>query len=289
MDKRESIINWLRSELASQEVSLTKLPGATSSTVLKVDADGRPFVLRLFNESSWIEGVEDLPGKEAQILETLSASEIPAPELIASTGADSSIGAAVLMSWLPGRALLPSAPISNWLTTLACTLASIHTTTLPPLPWHYASWQHMTGRAAPAWFGDDALWQTVQDAVTKRSTPRFSDPERCFLHRDYHPVNVLWQGQVISGVVDWVNACMGPPGVDVAHCRLNLVLMYGLAVADRFLAHTEMRSTAMSMITTGTWTQPFPGFRTQPAIRPGRSSASAPLIRLCSSNEFGTF
>jgi hypothetical protein len=28
---------------------------------------------------------------------------------------------------------------------------------------------------------------------------------------------------------------MGPPGVDVAHCRLNLVLMYGLAVADGFL------------------------------------------------------
>ncbi|MDH3644474.1 MAG: aminoglycoside phosphotransferase family protein, partial [Gammaproteobacteria bacterium] len=34
----------------------------------------------------------------------------------------------------------------------------------------------------------------------------------------------------------WVNACMGPRGVDVAHCRLNLVLMYGLAVADAFLA-----------------------------------------------------
>ncbi|MCZ6710353.1 MAG: aminoglycoside phosphotransferase family protein [Gammaproteobacteria bacterium] len=235
MDKRESIKNWLRGELASREVSLARLAGATSSTLLKVDADGQPFVLRLFNESNWPEGVDDLPGKEAQILQTLSASKIPAPKFIASAEAGSSIGAAVLMSWLPGKVVLPSAPSSKWLATLARSLAAIHNITLPPLPWHYTSWQRMTGRAAPGWFGDDALWHTVQGAVTKRSTPRFSEPERCFLHRDYHPVNVLWQGEVISGVVDWVNACMGPPGVDVAHCRLNLVLMYGLAAADGFL------------------------------------------------------
>jgi hypothetical protein len=28
---------------------------------------------------------------------------------------------------------------------------------------------------------------------------------------------------------------MGPPGVDVAHCRLNLTLMYGVSAADAFL------------------------------------------------------
>ena len=62
------------------------------------------------------------------------------------------------------------------------------------------------------------------------------DAPPVLLHRDYHPVNLLWGQARVSGVVDWINACMGPPGVDVAHCRLNLALMYGMAAADAYLA-----------------------------------------------------
>ena len=40
----------------------------------------------------------------------------------------------------------------------------------------------------------------------------------------------------MSGVVDWINACQGPTGVDVAHCRTNLAQMYGPQAAERFLA-----------------------------------------------------
>ena len=57
-----------------------------------------------------------------------------------------------------------------------------------------------------------------------------------FIHRDYHPTNVLWHsGGAINGVVDWINVCRGPVGVDVAHCRTNLAQMYGPETADRFL------------------------------------------------------
>ncbi|MBV9790607.1 MAG: aminoglycoside phosphotransferase family protein, partial [Chloroflexi bacterium] len=61
------------------------------------------------------------------------------------------------------------------------------------------------------------------------------------IHRDYHPTNILWQHDAISGVVDWVNACRGPAGVDVAHCRMNLTLMHGMDLADQFLLlYTEL-------------------------------------------------
>ena len=36
-------------------------------------------------------------------------------------------------------------------------------------------------------------------------------------------------------MIDWVNASWGPPQVDVAHCRLNLVQLHGIEVADQFL------------------------------------------------------
>lgn len=56
-----------------------------------------------------------------------------------------------------------------------------------------------------------------------------------FIHRDYHPTNVLWSNNKVSDVVDWVNACLGPVGIDIGHCRLNLAQLYDVATADAFL------------------------------------------------------
>jgi hypothetical protein len=58
----------------------------------------------------------------------------------------------------------------------------------------------------------------------------------CFIHRDYHPSNVLWNNGAVSGVVDWVNGCRGPAGIDVAWCRHNLAILHGVRAADDFLA-----------------------------------------------------
>jgi aminoglycoside phosphotransferase (APT) family kinase protein len=63
-----------------------------------------------------------------------------------------------------------------------------------------------------------------------------------FVHRDYHPGNVLWAQGRVTGVVDWEAASFGPVGVDLAHCRLNLALLFDVGVAERFLA--EWRAAA---------------------------------------------
>lgn len=57
----------------------------------------------------------------------------------------------------------------------------------------------------------------------------------CFIHRDFHPANVLWEENKVSGVVDWPNACRGPQGVDVGHCRVNLAMLHGVEVGELFL------------------------------------------------------
>ena len=59
--------------------------------------------------------------------------------------------------------------------------------------------------------------------------------ERPFIHRDYHPGNVLWRRQHVTGIVDWQSASIGSPMADVAHCRSNLVDHFGIAAADQFL------------------------------------------------------
>ena len=54
------------------------------------------------------------------------------------------------------------------------------------------------------------------------------------VHRDFHPGNVLFSGAGLSGLVDWANASIGPPDVDVGHCRANLVSVLDVEAADRF-------------------------------------------------------
>ena len=56
-----------------------------------------------------------------------------------------------------------------------------------------------------------------------------------FVHRDYHPGNVLWEAGRLSGIVDWVNASVGSPWADVGHCRVNIASELGPRAADRFL------------------------------------------------------
>jgi aminoglycoside phosphotransferase (APT) family kinase protein len=60
-----------------------------------------------------------------------------------------------------------------------------------------------------------------------------------FVHRDFHPGNVLWSRGAPTGVVDWANACRGPWECDVAHCRDNLIGLSGQDAADSFLEAYE--------------------------------------------------
>ena len=83
----------------------------------------------------------------------------------------------------------------------------------------------------PPWTRYPRAWETALSAF---HGPR-PQHDRVFLHRDYHPGNILWTDGRITGVVDWVSACAGPPEEDVAHCRSNLARHHDLATADRFL------------------------------------------------------
>ena len=61
----------------------------------------------------------------------------------------------------------------------------------------------------------------------------------CFLHRDFHPGDVLFTGTDdgrlrISGVVDWVETSWGPADLDVAHRSTARALLHGVDAGVRF-------------------------------------------------------
>lgn len=64
---------------------------------------------------------------------------------------------------------------------------------------------------------------------------RLAEQQPVLTHYDYWSGNVLWQDDVLTGIVDWSGASLAPRGFDVSWCRLDLVLLHGPATADMFL------------------------------------------------------
>lgn len=224
MSVLEPLSAELQDMLGVSPLELVPLQGATSSDIYEVRAGAQRWVVRRFIPERWEISTPKLSAREAHILTTLTGANLLAPGCIGTLEANG-----VVMQKVPGAVWLPKRPDANWISELARRLADIHESPVE-LPYRYTSWNDQVGRPAPDWWTDSDLWQAAQ--VSLRRMPQ--EPWR-LIHRDYHPVNVLWKGERISGIVDWINACMGPIGVDVAHCRLNLALMYGMGAADRFL------------------------------------------------------
>ena len=213
--------------IAREEVlpTLSPMAGATSSDLYLLEYPDRREVLRVFRAERWDTPADELSKREVLILQALADTPLPAPAPI-----DTFMDNGVLMSWLPGTVEVPQQPDPAWLEQLANSLAALHASGIS-VPYTFESWNDTSADERPAWWGDEVLWAEAQAQAA--ATPEF---EPVFIHRDYHPVNVLWENGGIVGIVDWINACMGPIGVDVAHCRGNLAVMYGLETAEAFLA-----------------------------------------------------
>lgn len=230
--------DWLVRSIApsAQDFDIAQLKGSTSASVFlircSVGSTPRRFVLRVIDDQDWVAEEPDAADHEAAVLEEAHRANLRAPRLVAYSSEDIGFGApVVLMSCLEGTVDLRPADFDKWLDGLAGELAMIHQHTADSLGWDYASWVGRHTLEVPEWTAVPHLWE--------RAIRRALQPEPDFrpvlIHRDYHPTNVLWHNEALSGVVDWIAACRGPAGVDVAHCRVNLAKMYGPWAADRFL------------------------------------------------------
>lgn len=225
-------MRWVSHVTGAMPVASRQLPGATSSSVWALDfADGAQLVLRVHTNDAWLAEEPDLATREAVALRALAGSSVVAPSLIAVDESGELCGRpAVLMSKLPGESdpRLASARLRS----LADALPALHAQPIPGGMQVFAPYQLPEARSIPTWTTIPEVWRAAIDAC---ASPPPSGP-LSFVHRDYHPGNVLFSGSRRTGIVDWVNACAGPPEIDIAHCRLNLALRHGIAVADEFAA-----------------------------------------------------
>lgn len=145
------------------------------------------------------------------------------------------------MTFEPGRLRFEQADLATAVVSMAETAASIANATIGrrlPLP-GWRSWAPPEPRP-PQW-GDRKLWQRAIDAHRATDPPVARRP--VLLHRDFHPLNLLWQDERVASVIDWVNACVGHPHAELGHCRWNLAVLTDPSCADDLVDHYRRAAT----------------------------------------------
>ena len=225
---------WVSDETGRRVRRARRLAGASSTAVHGLYlSGGTRLVLRRYVWPGFLDDEPIAPRRELDALHFGTAHGLPVPGVVAAdiTGREVGDGIPVLlMTFLPGRAIAVPGPDK-----LAAVAAAIHDTDPAGFAHDYFPWYASTTSKPPPASNWPALWETAID-LWHNATPSY---RQTFIHRDFHPGNVLWSRGRASGVVDWVSACRGPRGCDIAHCRANLIELAGPEEADRFLAAYE--------------------------------------------------
>ncbi|MFI8916844.1 phosphotransferase family protein [Streptomyces sp. NPDC053513] len=235
--------SWVEKGLAEGEriEKVVELRGGWTSEMRRLDLCGpggrRSLVLRSFVKPFFVRHAEGLLNREAAILRLLGDTDVPAATLTAlDATAQHCDRPSLLMSLLPGTVRLGDQGADDRAELLARQLVRIHQlpVTVQQRPRTYQAWASPERVTLPTATERPELWRRAVDVI-RREPPAYHG---CFLHRDFHPGNVLFTGADgdlrISGVVDWVETSWGPADLDVAHCSTALALLHGVPAGMRF-------------------------------------------------------
>lgn len=180
----------------------------------------------------------ELPARAWRTLLLLQQLRLSAPRPIWFDGDGCLLGRpALAMSWIDGAPVLEAGDTKDWTCELARALARLHDASLTavdsgflPAPGEAAR-RLMTRAARRLPRHPDA--RAVVEALNKSDAPYSGAP--VLAHGDYWAGNTVWSGGRIAAIVDWDSAAIDDAGLDVGYCRMDLAMLAGPEVPDRFL------------------------------------------------------
>jgi aminoglycoside phosphotransferase (APT) family kinase protein len=191
----------------SSSAAVEPAGGGASASAWQVESDGRRYVLRLSDSA-------ELTTARLSALAAARVAGLPVPRLVRR--ASTSLGEAVLLSWLPGVPLadvLVKSPesvrdLGNAMGVMQRRLHGVRAPMDVPAV--------VTDPDHPFVAGQGILGLPDGDAL---------------LHLDWHPLNILVNpgSREITGIVDWDNARRGHPLLDLARTSSILTVDPSLA------------------------------------------------------------
>lgn len=242
-------------------VGTGSLTGGLSSWMTTVDivrADGTPHRL-VIRRGRRPDGQRNtLPFRtEFALLQHLESAGIPVarPRHVDDSG-ELLAQAYVVLDFVPGTTpFVVDDPVAV-ARRMATVMARYHATdvdvpTMPSLPRHVDRMERWIIEAPDRRPSDSSL---REDLVRRHLLPRWPPPrsERCLLHGDLFPGNVVWREDDVAAVIDWESAAVGDPMADVAATRLDLRWIHGPRACEAF-TETYLLSTGRSPATLAVW------------------------------------
>lgn len=257
-------LEWAGSALGSRVTSYDALDGGVTSRMLALQHDdGTESVLRLMTNEPWRTHGAELTARERDAQLAMADTPVPAPYSLALDADGTAAGAAAhLMSRLPGTPLEEGEALGEQrLQAMVDLLTTIHEQR-PAEPFRtFQSWAWEAKWVVPTWTRHPESWRRAFDMLAGPA-PAY---EPTFLHRDFSHRNLLWSGDAITGVVDWVETSTGPAWLDAAHAASNLALAYGtgpaLDLLRRYAAATGTTADAHWLVMDAVGYLPPPGKR----------------------------
>ena len=193
--------------------SVARLSGGEHAVTTVVTDGVEEYVLRRFPPG------DAAVTHEVAVLARLTALGDLVPRLVASD--DRGAAPSILTRKLPGASPSPDLTAAAMAGQLGAILARIHS--------HDGTGLRLAPAAPPG--GDSHIARRAQQdwAQLDRSVGVLT-------HYDFWCGNTLWDGDAVTGVVDWSGARHAPRGVDVAWCRLDLILLGDRTAAESLLA-----------------------------------------------------
>ena len=225
---------WAEALAPQAVIDVTPIGGGITNTkwLLRLTGGGS-LVLRWADPLVWGAIGREHVRREALACRLLAGSALPVPRLVACDldGANAG-GPANLMTWRPGRVRLerlgPAA-----ITALARLAVAVHREPVsvedrPPT----FSFRGPAEPEIPGWARWPDLWQQAIDVWAAGPPPT----PYGLLHRDFHLGNTLWQGDTVTGLIDWAETSWGPPDLDVAHICSDFAMLHTTADVETFRA-----------------------------------------------------
>ncbi|RRR98487.1 phosphotransferase family protein [Glycomyces terrestris] len=182
---------------------------------------------------------------EVAALRVAGQAGVSAPRLLAVDADGEAAGTpAVLETAVHGRSRIPLQASPERLRGLGAAAAVLHTVTTEPSP-------ELPRRTRPIPASDFAR---DRREGRERSTPlldaadervaRVPVPERApvLVHGDLWQGNTMWDGDRLTGLLDWDMAGVGHYGIDLSSLRLDAALTFGQEAAGPVLEGWEQRS-----------------------------------------------
>jgi len=240
----QAALEHVRQELApgGRVVRVRPMQGGISSSVHLVHLqarDGKRQAVVVRRYGTYLHRVDPSAcEREFRVLQVLARSGFPVPSPLLLDADGEVYGARTLvMERVVGRPLLAPDDLGDYLDQTARTLARLHALPIADVAF-LPELRVDIERALSEYRGrqaDDLQAAIYAAACREWASIAAKTFPMALVHGDYWPGNILWRRNRLIGVIDWEQPRIGDPVKDVATCRGDISILFGMAAADEFL------------------------------------------------------